>query len=131
MASTDHMPISVMLNVESLPELTMKDTHPYAGQVEWSKLTQSNLQQSRLTEKNPGKIQIPYDAILCCDINCANPDHNNDLCTMYGKILNGINNASKTFYDKRAKRQTVRPGCNWHVSKLQQQAREAFKNWVT
>lgn len=33
-AATDHMPISVMLNIEKLPEITKKGNHTYEGRVE-------------------------------------------------------------------------------------------------
>lgn len=91
-AATDHKPISVMLDIEKLPD------------------------------KSLGNIQIPYDVFLCDNINCDNSNHNGDLCNMYDEIVMVLNNASKSFCNKRSKR----PGWNEHVSELHQQA---FKNW--
>lgn len=45
-ATADHMPISVMLNVNSLPELANNDSD---GKVAWARLTESDL-HIRLSE---------------------------------------------------------------------------------
>lgn len=131
MATADHMPVSLMLNIETLPELTTKDNHSNNVKVDWDRLTENDLGwYYSLSENILGDIEIPYDAILCDNVNCDNPKHRNDLCAMYNDIVLGLNNASKPLCNRRAKQQNVRPGWNEHVSALHQRAREAFKNWA-
>lgn len=71
-----------------------------------------------LTNVSLGNIQIPYDVFLCDNINCDNLSHNDDLCNMYDEIVMVLDNASKSFCNKRSKRYSIRPGWNEHVSIL-------------
>lgn len=131
MATVDHMPVSVTLNVESLPMLTQYDDNTSDGKVEWAKLTECDLQYYHyLTEMSLGNILVPYDALMCDNINCASPEHCDDLCNMYNQVVAGLNDASKPFCKTWFKQHNVRPGWNKHVRKYHQQAREAFTNWV-
>lgn len=95
MATADHIPFSVTLNVHSLPELTViDDNHTTTpGKVKWDKLTEVDLQNYRhLTEVNLQKILIPHNALLCNNINCDDPNHNRDLYTMYDSIVAVLDN---------------------------------------
>ncbi|KAL7381375.1 hypothetical protein ABVT39_004885, partial [Epinephelus coioides] len=71
-ATTDHMPVSIMLNVENLPTMTTDDNQVnHGGKIEWAKLSENDLLHYHdLTEKTIGNIEIPYDAIMCDNFNC-------------------------------------------------------------
>ena len=56
--------------------------------------------------------------------------HKEELCVLYDRIVQGLNEASKPLTQRRAKKYSLRPGWNEYVDELHQQAREAFKNWV-
>lgn len=43
-ATADHIPVSFVLKVESLPELRVKDIQTQNVKVEWAKLTECDLQ---------------------------------------------------------------------------------------
>ncbi|KAL7369456.1 hypothetical protein ABVT39_012473 [Epinephelus coioides] len=71
-ATTDHMPVSIMLNVENLPAMTTDDNQVnHGGKIECAKLSENDLLHYHdLTEKTIGNIEIPYDAIMCDNFNC-------------------------------------------------------------
>lgn len=72
LATTDHMPISVMLTVESLPALTANDNFSQGGKVERATLTEDALRYYHdLTLKSLGDIETPRDATWYGIINCA------------------------------------------------------------
>ena len=84
MASADHIPISLLLNIESLPELTRYANDDQSVKIDWSRATEKDIWQYKvLTNRGLSDINIPSEAILCHNINCKNHKHNTDLCIMY------------------------------------------------
>ncbi len=64
LAPTDDIPARMVLNAESLPELS--------GKLDWTRLTEDHFwHYSSLTDKSLSNSDIPdIDAILCGNINC-------------------------------------------------------------
>ncbi|KAL7369612.1 hypothetical protein ABVT39_003431, partial [Epinephelus coioides] len=104
-ATTDHMPVSIMLNVENLPTMTTDDNQVnHGGKIEWAKLSENDLLHYHdLTEKTIGNTEIPYDAIMCDNFNCGMPNHKEELCVLYDRIVQGLNEASKPLIQRKAK----------------------------
>ena len=131
LAATDHMPVSIMLKVANVPELISKDSNKQAFKLQWAKLSDDDLRSYHdNTDKNLEDIGLPYDAILCDNINCNNSKHSEELCIMYETIIKGLNKSSTVFSQKRGNLYKPRPGWNEHVVGLHQQARETFRTWV-
>ena len=131
MATTDHIPVSLMLNVESLPELSSYDNHEPIGKLNWARMTEKDLWHYKsLTDKGLSYVDIPYDAFQCDNINCKNQNHSKDLCIICEKIVNCLIRSGKLFCNNSCKQHNVRPGWNEYVSELHAEAKEAFKTWV-
>ena len=130
LAASDHMPVSIMLKVENLPDLVTNENYRHGVKLQWARLSEDDLRfYHDNTEKNLGKIKLPYEAILCNNINCDNSIHKYELCIMYNLIVNGLNQSSNVFSKKRCNHK-LRPGWNEHIDEIHQQARETFKVWV-
>lgn len=75
------------LNIENIPMLTVDDNRVCAGKLDWSGLTADDI--SSYTTKTDillDTIDLPKDALLCCDVNCKSKTHSKDLCSMYDLI---------------------------------------------
>ena len=77
-----------------------------------------------------GNISLPKDAIQCCDINCKNSQHINDLCVLDDLIVKSLHAACRPFYKFQCGLQNIKPGWNEHVAGLHAEARRAFKAWI-
>jgi len=77
LATTDHIPISITLNVESLPEMTNSDNpEQRSGKLDWTRLSVNDLCRYKLlTEKSLSKIEVPTETIMCNNVDCENPKH--------------------------------------------------------
>ena len=130
LAASDHMPVSIMLKVENLPDLVTNENYRHGVKLQWARLSEDDLRfYHDNTEKNLGKIKLPCEAILCNNINCDNSIHKYELWIMYNLIVNGLNQSSNVFSKKRCNHK-LRPGWNEHIDEVHQQARETFKVWI-
>ena len=102
----------------SLPELIDEENHEKSGKL-WY--------YESLTEKCLINIDVPLEAILCCNINCNNQSPIGDL-RMYYDIVNCLHNSSSAFCQKRVRQYNLRPELNEYVSELHSEAKEAFRN---
>ena len=131
LATTDHIPVSMMLNVGNLPVCNSINNSERSERLDWMSLTDADLTHYRsLTDYSLSNIDLPVEAILCGNINCKSQKHNKELCTMYDTIVNCLVNDSKCFRQKKVKH-NIRPGWNEYVRELHAEAKEAFSNWVT
>ena len=135
MATADHIPVSIMINIESLPELTISDNHVQNIKIDWSRATAKDLWLYKTsTNKGLSDVNISAEAILCDDINCKNSNHRESLCAMYDNIVNCLTNSGKVLCNrqdrKQNNRQNTKPGWNEHVAELHTEAKHAFKAWV-
>ena len=104
---------TLILHVMSLPELIINDNHEPSGRLDLSRLTEDALWYYKsLTGKCLRNIDVPLDAVLCCNIHCNTQSLNRDLC---------LNNSCRAFCQKRVKQHNLGPGWKKY---------EAFRNWV-
>ena len=130
LATTDHIPLSMSINVGNLPLLSPAEGIKQPGKLDWSKATKHLLEiyQSQ-TNALLDNIKLPKDAILCHDLNCSNPQHSADLCTMYEHIVESLLTASKPLHKHRVNGGHARPGWNKYVAELHADASRAFRKW--
>ena len=89
LATVDHIPVSMFINIKGLPEMVCNDTLKPSETLDWARLTEDDLQYYKLlTDVHLRNTDLPVDAIMCGSINCKNLSHNNDLCAMYDQIVN-------------------------------------------
>lgn len=68
---------------------------------------------------------LPKDVSACCDINCKNPQHGFELCSLHDSIVESVLASSRPLY--KTKMYKAKPGWN---EKLHAEARRAFKAWA-
>lgn len=113
----------MMLNVESLPEMTSYDNYEQSGKLDRAILTVIDLWKYKLLiEMCLSNIEVPAETIVCGKVACKNPKHICDPCVMYVEILDRLNNASRLFSQKRVQNDHFRAGWNEYVSKLHLEA---------
>ena len=130
LATTDHIPFSVLLNTGNLPVLLPEDNSLRSGKINWSKLTEKELiKYFNLSDSLLGKVKMPKDALLCRDMNCKNAQHCDELSSFYDTIVESLHISSKSLHTNRSKGFKAKPGWNEHVQALHAEARTAFKLW--
>ena len=102
LTTTDQIPLSMLINVGDLPLLSPAEGIKQPGKLDWSRATKHQLEKY-LSQTNVllGNIKLPKEAILCHDLNCSNPQHSIDLCTMYKRIVESLLTASKPLHKPR------------------------------
>ena len=131
MTTADHLPFSVTINVNGLPELASFDVPQQCHKLDWANLTENELQQYKtLTDIHLNNIDLPVDAITCRNINCNDGGHSNDLSNMYDIIVNCLIMGSNPLKRKKSKQDNMKPGWNVYVKEKHVEAKDAFKCWV-
>ena len=83
LTTTDHLPVSMMINVDNLPDCSSSTDGANRVKVDWAKLSKEDvLYYCGRSDVLLREIQLPMDAILCPNINCDDVTHCNDLCEM-------------------------------------------------
>ena len=72
--ASDYEPICVKLNVDAEQYSTQPKS--YVSKVAWYKAKQHNLDAySRLLQDKLAKLDVPYSAVLCRNLNCKDDSH--------------------------------------------------------
>ena len=130
LATTDHIPVAMLLNVESVPLLANNGNAAPSSKLDWSKLTKEDMHRySLLTDSLLSDVELPRDALMCTDMNCKDKHHAEKLCAMYDDIVKCLYASSEPFINHRSKVPNIRPGWNEFVSEQHAAAREAFRLW--
>ena len=129
-ATTDHVPISLSVNLGNIPTLVSVDNNVCEGKIDWSNLSEDDLKEYYFrTDILLSNIELPKYSIACHDINCKNPQHGIELCSMYDNIVKALLASSRPLY-KTHRLYKVKPGWNDYVEEIHAEARKAFKAWV-
>ena len=79
----DHIPVSIELNISSLPEVTSEDNN-YQAKIHWESIKENDINKySNLTDKHLSNICIPVEALLCDNLHCNDSDHKTELGNFY------------------------------------------------
>lgn len=75
---TDHIPISMSVNVEHILVLSRNGNSINTKKWDWSTFTKKDILSSYAhTDKPLSNIYLPRDAITCSDVNCKDVKHAN------------------------------------------------------
>lgn len=131
LATSDHIPISITVNVNDIPMLVEKDLTDHVIKLDWSKVTDDDINKySTLTEVLLQTIHLPRDALTCINPNCTNTQHCNELNEMYENIIKALIDSSLSLQIRENRmHQNIKPGWNEFVAQQHATAREAFKLW--
>ena len=128
---SDHIPFVMVLDCDSLPEMSQEVNSDVKAKLDWSKLTYEDVMlYFGRTDGLLQDVYLPRDVILCSNVNCKDSSHCNDLCTMYNSIAEAVYEASRPFFTQSKKRQSIKPGWNKYVSAYHAEAKNAYKVWV-
>lgn len=106
-ATTDHVPFSLSVNMDSIPALLPVDNDMNMGKIAWPNLSEKDLfDYCDQSNTMLGNIYLPRDAISCLDINCKNPQHSIELCAMYENVVKSLFASSRPLYKTRIKDHT-------------------------
>ena len=130
-ATMDHIPLQMMLDISSLPELSSEGDGACHSKIDWAKLKwEDKIRYSGRTDKLLGEIPTPIEAIRCSDNNCEHAAHRRDLCDMYDSIVRALHEASKPIQTRSRKAHIAKPGWTEYVSGHQTEAKLAHKAWI-
>ena len=129
--TTDHFPIEIGLDTDSLPEILREDNAGKGEKVDWTKLSSEDRSfYNGRSDELLSKIQLPMHAILCTNVNCKNSSHCVDLCEFYNCIVYALVEASKPLLTHYNKAKNIKPGWNKFVAAPHAEAKAAHKAWV-
>lgn len=82
------LPLSFMVNWGDVPAVLSVSTDMCVGKIDWSNLSEVDLMAYLAQSDNLlGKIELPKEAAACSDINCKNPQHGVELCSLYENVV--------------------------------------------
>ena len=130
LATSDHIPITMVLNVNNVPTLA-KNVENRETKINWSKLTEDDiLKYSFYSNELLCKVNMPMNAICCTKVNCVDSSHGENLCVMYHEIVRSLQEASRSLFTRPRKAKHTRPGWNRFVAGHHEEANRAHKAWV-
>jgi hypothetical protein len=131
LATTDHFPVCIMLNINNMPILSNQTNNHAKNYLDWSDMPQSVIDNYCMhTEQLLQNDPVPTEAVLCKNVNCKLEYHINGLCKLYDNFVNALTLAGKPL--KKVSKLNAykgKPGWNDHVDELHTAAREAFLLW--
>lgn len=89
-ATTDHVPFSLSINVGNLPTLLSVNKDTRVRKIDWSNLSVEDLKYCIQSDTLLSNINLPIDAAACGDINCKNPQHGIELCSLNDNIVESL-----------------------------------------
>ena len=125
----DHIPLTLDISTECIPELETVGDDNDNLRVNWSKMSAANLEEyTRNTDIHLNGIETPVDALRCKDIYCKNENHRIALDVYYRELVHAMTKAGQRSA-RRDKSFNSQPGWNEHVSGLHKVARNCFIIW--
>ena len=126
----DHIPLTIVLGLDKLPSVE-DEINAVSPKINWDNCDPTKLKEfSLMSDVCLSKIQIPYEAIQCNNINCKVEDHTYKLKVFYDSICKSLVDASKIVFGvKKSKEFDCKPGFNDHVKELHEIARKRFVAW--
>ena len=134
MQSSDHFPISICIDVSSVPRLDCAYTPPQS-RLNWSKASERDRSMYRdKCAELLDSIELPRDAACCSDTSCKDSSHIEGARDLYCCIANALNCAAVnaipvTKGNCNADDHNI-PGWNDFIKAEHADARDAFKFWV-
>ena len=134
MQSSDHFPISICIDVESVPRLESESV-PTQTRLNWSKASARD--KSACTDKCAdllSNIKLPREAVCCCNTSCEDGSHIEDIQCLYYNIVNclhiGASDSIPSSKSNCLRDKNITPGWNDFVKAAHSEARDAFKFWI-
>ena len=134
MQSSDHFPISICIDVNSVPRLDCAYIPPQY-RLNWSKASADN--RSTYRDKCAellGNIELPHNTVCCSNTSCKDVSHIEGTKDLYCCIVNALHTAAlNVIHVTRASGSADDhniPGWNDIIKAAHSDARDGFKFWV-
>ena len=129
MSDDDHIPVSMSLQVDSLPKLSESDNN-FSGRIKWDCVTDHNIKLYHdLTKETLGELVIPVESLCCKNSNCDSNMHKVEIEEFFNSAMTSLTSSSDLFQLKNSK-YTPRPGWKEYVSDIYDFSREAYHTWL-
>jgi exonuclease III len=128
--SSDHLPISVSLNLDHARVKLDHDTGTSQTHIKWDTLTKNELANyTSQTKRKLAEIQINHELMLCYDSNCTDAGHVCAIDRLYNGIVEALLSAGETVERTRCSSSHQVAGWNLYCKELHTMARDAFLDW--
>ena len=130
--TSDHFPLCISIDVGSLPHFDLDHDTP-ASHCKWHLAKPYNIESYRVKSDDLlNKLVIPTHLLHCSDVNCNDSNHCNDINLLYNNIVSNLCRAAETTIPhSNEKKHFNVPGWNDFVKAAHDEARWAFKLWVS
>ena len=128
-SDTDHIPISMCINLHLVPVLSEVTKNCYP-KLKWDALSTDVLKQYNLATENAlARINIP-DTINCTDVACDNIVHINHAKQVYRDIVACLIKAGEDMVPATPRRKMInKPGWNSYVAEIYKASNDAYIAW--
>ena len=134
MQSSDHFPISICIDVKSVPRLDSESV-PTQSRLNWSKASARD--KSAYTVKCAellGNIKLPLEAVCCCNTSCEDGSNIEDIQCLYYNIVTCLHSAAPDYIPSSKSNclrdKNITPGWKDFVKAAHSEARDAFKGLI-
>ena len=130
LATSDHIPIAMVLNVDNVPKLVKHEDNSEV-KIDWDKLSNDDvLKYCFRSDEFLRKVYLPMNAICCTNVNCDDSSHGASLCDMYNNIVRALLEASRCLFTHSRKAKNIKPGWNKFVASHHAECNAAHRAWV-
>uniref|UniRef100_A0A8C6PWR0 Reverse transcriptase domain-containing protein n=1 Tax=Nothobranchius furzeri TaxID=105023 RepID=A0A8C6PWR0_NOTFU len=131
LATTDHIPVSLVVNCESLPVLLQHQSPSHTEKLTWAKVSVEDIRKYYLlSDCSLRSVSVHKETLQCRDVNCEHMEHRLHLCTLYQNIVDSLIIASEFLCQKGATKFKPLPGWSEHAYALHAESRAAYKVWA-
>ena len=134
MTDDDHIPISMTVQVDSIPSISVTDALPSCA-IRWDSLPDSAcLKYGSITDVLLTEV-AESDFLQCNDPCCNDLDHQKEISKFYEDIVSCLRKAGNSVVNDCSGHASqykfkCKPGWNDHVADLYAQSRSIFKRWI-
>ena len=112
----DHIPLVVVLGLDKLPAVE-DEVNIASTKINWDNINPIKLREFLImSDICVSRLDIPYDALECDDINCKLDDHISKIKLFFADLCKTLVDTSNIVFGvKESKNFDCRPGFNDHV----------------
>ena len=128
----DHIPVSVLLDINCVPECDEYNNDMTSNRLSWDRLTKEEaFLYPKKTDDGLRTLVQPKQAFSCRDINCTNELHIEEISNFYNGVVNILIKSGEAVLScARNKKYAPKPGWADYVSDIYEVSREARKQWL-
>ena len=130
---SDHHPMSVWFNCNSLPKFNSFHSNVAKPAVHWKSATPTQLlKYQEETACFLNSVKLPVDAICCSNVMCQEQSHKDGIQFFYDEILRALKSACTKSLLRRKNKRKFKHCLGWNNTMKEQYttSRNAYKKWL-